>query len=68
MHKMGEASLKRGEKWTKIRELYAFQKRDKDVTWLDSQKSIVADMKEHEEDAAKKKAEEAKETKSKKEK
>ncbi len=47
MHKMGEASLKRGEKWTKIRELYAFQKRDKDVTWLDSQKSIVADMKEY---------------------
>ena len=58
---MGEASLKRGEKWTKIRELYAFQKRDKDVTWLDSQASIVADMKEYADSLPK-------ETKSKKEK
>jgi len=73
---MGEANIKRGEKWTKSRELAVFQKRDKDVAWLDSQKSIVADMKEYAEDVAKKKAEdvakkkaeEAKETKSKKEK
>ena len=44
---MGEANIKRGEKWTKARELAVFQKRDKDVAWLDSQKSIVADMKEY---------------------
>ena len=44
---MGEANIKRGEKWTKARELAVFQKRDKDVAWLDSQASIVADMKEY---------------------
>ena len=60
---MGTENIKRGEKWTKVRELYAFQKRDKDVTWLDSQKSIVADMKEYADSLAP-----VKETKSKKEK
>ena len=58
---MGKASLERGKKWTRTRELYVFQKRDKDVEWLDSQASIVKDMKEYADSLPK-------ETKSKKEK
>ncbi len=60
---MGEANIKRGEKWTKTRALYVFQNKDKDVAWLDSQESIVADMKEYADSI-----EPVKETKSKKEK
>jgi len=61
---MSEANIKRGEKWTKARKLAVFQKRDKDVAWLDSQPAIVDDIKEYAESLPK----EEKETKSKKDK
>jgi hypothetical protein len=44
---MGKADIARGEKWTRIRASYVFQKRDKDVDWIDSQEAIVDDMKEY---------------------
>ncbi len=60
---MGKADIARGEKWTRVRAQYVFQKRDKDVAWIDSQEAIVEDMKEYEDSL-----EPVKETKSKKEK
>ena len=46
---MGKANIKRGEKWTIQRKKAEFEKRDEDVKWLDSQESIVNDIKEYEE-------------------
>ena len=47
MLKMGEASLRRGEKWTKLSALAEFEDRTADVEWLKTQPSVVADMKEY---------------------
>ena len=48
MHKMSEANIKRGEKWSIQRKKAEFEKRDTDVKWMDSQKAIVDDIKEYE--------------------
>ena len=45
---MGEYNIARGKKWTDVRAKLVFEKRGKDVEWLDSQKSIVDDIKEYE--------------------
>ena len=46
---MGEANIKRGEKWSIQRKKAEFDKRDTDAEWMDSQKAIVNDIKEYEE-------------------
>ena len=61
---MGEYNIARGKKWFDVRAKAVFEKKDKDVEWMDSQKSIVDDIKEYE-DSIKP---EEKKTKSKKEK
>ena len=45
---MGKYNIARGKKWTDVKAKLVFEKRDKDVEWLDSQKSIVDDIKEYE--------------------
>ena len=59
---MSEANIRRGEKWAKVKKLYEFQERVKDLEWLDSQQAIVDDMKEYE-DSIKQKTETAAEKK-----
>ena len=60
---MGKYNIARGKKWTDVRAKLVFEKRLKDVEWLDSQKSIVDDIKEYEDSI--KPIKEEKETKSK---
>ena len=45
---MGKYNIARGKKWADVRAKYVYEKRDKAVEWLDSQKSIVDDIKEYE--------------------
>ena len=45
---MGKSNILRGEKWSKERAKAVFENRPKDVEWIDSQKSIVDDIKEYE--------------------
>ena len=45
---MGDAKLKRGEKWKTAKDLAIAQKRDKDVEWFDSQEDIVKDIEAYE--------------------
>lgn len=66
-----ENNIARGKKWTDVRAKYVFEKRLKDVEWLDAQKSIVEDIKEYEaslKSMEPEKPKEPEETKSKKEK
>lgn len=46
---MGINNIKRGEKWTEAKRVAAFENRNDDVKWMDSQESIVNDIKEYEE-------------------
>jgi len=39
-----DAKFERGEKWNRVREIMEFEKRQKDLEWLDSQASIVEDI------------------------
>ena len=61
---MGQANIKRGEKWTLLRAKALFKNKSEDVKWIDAQEQIVKDIKEYEDSI--KPVE--KETKSKKEK
>jgi len=63
---MGKYNITRGEKWARVKKKYEFEGRTKDIEWLDSQKSIVEDIKEYEDSL--KPVKEDKPTKSKKEK
>lgn len=44
-----EGSIKRGEKWTRVRAEAVFRSKEKDVEWLDGQTDIVKDIKAYEE-------------------
>ena len=44
MHKMGNANIKRGKKWTEVRAKAVFENMNDDVKWIDSQESIIKDM------------------------
>ena len=45
---MENAKLIRGKKWFNVRKKYEFEKREKDIEWMDSQESIVNDIKYYE--------------------
>lgn len=48
LFKMGKANIRRGKKWTDVRAKLVFEKRDKDVEWMDKQEAIEGDIKEYE--------------------
>ncbi len=66
MIKILKANLERGKKWLEVRRRYEFEHREKDLRWIDGQKSISQDIKDYKEYLESTKEKEFKETKSKK--
>lgn len=47
MYKMSQANIDRGKKWNAVLELVKFRKDNASEEWLNSQPSIVEDIKEY---------------------
>ena len=45
---MGEHNIRRGEKWVNQKRLCELRKQPEQIAWMDTQESIVNDIKEYE--------------------